>query len=256
MQQRYNTKHPAGTVALASGMHPRFYEFEDSLSNLQVPDGTIFKRKRSCDVAMNFNNCLKEMKGDWVWFLGDDHLFASDLLFKFLDYDVDVVVPISPCKSFPFAPCVIHAPEDGSIWSDDMPLYTWDELSGDGLFKLPHGDFIGQAGMLVKRHVLDAIGDPWFKPGKLHPGRMHEDLTFCREIQQLGFNIWIDQSTIFEHWFAMGITARKHEDKWVPALRSGAGFVVLPDAIPVRNTEVPGKKPLAWSEVKHANPLL
>jgi len=241
MQQRLNTGHPAGTVALASGITPRYFEFEDSLSNLQVPVGTIFRRKRSCDVAMNFNNAVRDMKGEWAFFLGDDHAFAPDLLFKFLDYNVDVVVPIAPCKTFPFSPCVIHAPEDGSIWNDDMPLYTWDELSGEGLMALPKGDFIGQAGMLVKKKVLDAIGDPWFKTGKLNPGRMHEDLWFCHEMQELGFTIWVDQTTIFDHWFPVGITAKRHEGKWCPAIRSGAGTIVLPDAKPRQefNTEKP-----------------
>lgn len=258
MQQRLNTGHPPGTICVPTGITPRYYEFEDSVDRLQVPVGTIKNRRRSCDISMNLNNALKDMKGDWALFLGDDHQFQPDILLKFLDYNVDVVVPIAPCKTFPFAPCVIHRPDDGTLWSDDMPLYTWEELSGDGLFALPKGDFIGQAGMLVKKHVLDTIGDPWFKAGKLHPGRMHEDLWFCHEIQELGFTVWIDQSTIFDHWFPMGITAKRHNGKWVPALRSGAGTIVLPDAVPNRNpnTENPGKIPIAWQpvngEVRHA----
>lgn len=241
MQQRRNTDYPPGTVALASGMQPRYYEFEDSLDKLQVPEGTVFNRRRSCDIVFNFNNAVRKMQGDWCWFLGDDHAFAPDILFKFLDYNVDVVVPIAPCKVFPFAPCVIHAPEDGSIYNEDMPLYTWEELSGHGLFALPKGDFIGQAGMLVKKKVLDAIGDPWFKGGKINPGRMAEDLWFCHEIQELGFTVWIDQDTIFDHWFPVGITAKRHEGEWVPAIRSGAGTIVLPDARPNRNGN--GHKP-------------
>ncbi len=246
MQQRRSTGHPAGTVALAAGISPRYYEFTQSLDQLQVPDGTIFNLRRSCDVAMNFNNCLRSMAGDWVFFLGDDHTFPPDLLFKFLDYHVDVVVPITPCKTAPFAPCVIHGPEDGRIWDDQMPLYTWEELSGDGLLALPKGDFIGQAGMLVRKHILDAIGDPWFKPGKLDPGRLAEDLWFCHELQEKGFTVWVDQTTIFEHWFSMGITARKHDGRWVPALRSGLMTMVLPDVQPFRgagNTPKPEEVP-------------
>jgi hypothetical protein len=258
MDQRINTGHPPGTVALAAGMQPRYFEFVDSLDNLQVPAGTIFNRKRSCDVAMNFNNATRAMKGDWVFYLGDDHSFQSDLLFRLLNFNVDVVVPISPCKVFPFAPCVIHGPEDGSLWHDDMPLYTWAELSQPGLFALPKGDFIGQAGMLVRKHVLDAIGDPWFKSGQIVPGRMHEDLWFCHEIQELGFTVWIDCETIFEHWFPLGITARKHEGEWVPALRSGPGVIVLPDAKPMNdeNTGVPvdGQPRLTWEKLDVVRP--
>lgn len=235
MQERINTGHPAGSVILAAGIQPRFYEFQQALDRLQVPAGTgppIIRR--SCDVAHNFNRAVRDMHGDWAWFLGDDHVFAPDILFTLLDHHVDVVVPITPCKTAPYAPCVIHAPGDGRMWDDEMPLYTWEELSGHGLFALPDGDFIGQAGMLVRKHVLDCIGDPWFKTGQINPGRLQEDIWFCHELQDRGFTVWVDQDIIFDHWFHMGVTARRHNGKWVPALRSGAMTLVLPDAVPIR----------------------
>jgi hypothetical protein len=233
MQFRRNTGHPPGTIITAAGMQPRFYEFTESLDKLQVPEGTVHALRRSCDVAMNFNRGVREMQGAWVLFLGDDHAFSPDFLFDLLDHRVDVVVPISPCKTAPFMPCVIHGPLDGRIWDDSMPLYTWEELSGDGLLALPKGDFIGQAGMLVKKHVLDSIGDPWFKPGKIDPGRLAEDLWFCHELQTHGFTVHVDCSKIFDHWFPVGITARKHEGQWVPAIKTGAMTMVLPDCITV-----------------------
>ena len=232
MQHRLNTGHAPGTIALACGNQPRYYEFTDSMENLHVPAGTVFNKRRSCDVAYNFNRATRDAKGEWVWYLGDDHQFAPDTLLKFLDYNVDVVVPISPCKTAPFMPCVMHGPTDGRVWDDNMLLYTWEELSGDGLMELPKGDFIGQAGMLVRKRVLDAIGDPWFKTGQFNAGRLQEDLWFCKEIKELGFKIMVDRSVIFDHWFAMGVTARKHEGVYVPAIKSGATVMVLPDARP------------------------
>jgi len=250
--QQVKSKHPAGTVCLGTAMTPRFYEFEDSLGNLKVPEGTIFNRRRSCDVAYNLNRAVDDMQGEWIFVLGDDHSFSPDLLLHLLDLSVDVVVPISPCKTYPFLPCVMHAPDDGSVWSDDMPIYNWGELSGTGLLALPKGDFIGQAGMLIRKNVIDAIPKPTFKTGKCHPGRLHEDLWFCHEIQELGFTVWVDQDTIFDHWFALGITARRHEGKWVPALKSGAGTIVLPDAANVETNysavELP-REPLQWQQV-------
>lgn len=235
MQHHTDTGHPPGTVALAAGMQPRFYEFTQSLERLQVPAGTTLNIRRSCDVAQNFNNTVKTMTGEWIWFLGDDHSFAPDTLLKLLNYNVDVVVPISPIKVAPYAPCVIHRPDDPTVlWDDNMPLYTWEELSGEGLFALPKGDFIGQAGMLVKKHVLDRMGYPWFKTGQFDPGKLQEDLWFCRELQNLGYTIWVDRDTIFDHWFFVGITARKHEGFYVPALKTGAMTMVLPECQPNR----------------------
>lgn len=224
------SRHQPGTIILASAAQPRFFEFAASMERLKVPAGTRYFIERGCDVTANFNAGLKKMEGAWAWFLGDDHKFDEETLLRFLDHDVDVVVPISPTKIAPWAPCVMHGPTDGRVWHEDMPLYTWNELSGRGLFELPKGDFIGQAGMLVRKPVLDAVGYPWFKCGQFDPGRLQEDIHFCKTVQDLGYTIWVDQDVIFDHWFIMGVTARRHEGQYVPALQSGKHIVVLPDA--------------------------
>ena len=228
------SEHAAGTIILASAAQPRFFEYNVSMERLKVPAGTRYLMERGCSVVDNFNNGLKKATGDWVWFLGDDHSFEDDTLLTLLDHRVDVVVPISPTKVAPWAPCVLHGPSDGRVWHPDMPLYGWDELSGEGLMALPTGDFIGQAGMLVKKPVLDQIGYPWFKCGQLDPGRLQEDMFFCRELQQLGYTVWVERDIIFDHWFIMGVTARKHHGAWVPAIKTGDKTVILPDAKGVR----------------------
>ena len=242
---------PFGSILTAAGTQPRYYEFQMSLEGLHVPAGTKLHIERSCDVTQNFNKGVECMIGEWAWFLGDDHAFRPDFLFHLLKRNVDVVVPITPCKIAPWMPCLMHGPKEGEkIWHEDMLLYDWDELSGEGLMALPKGDFIGQAGMLVKKHVLDKLGGyPWFKCGQLDPGRLQEDLTFCHELQNAGFTVWIDQDVIFDHYFMIGVTAKRHDGKWVPALVSGCNTIVLPEAKPMLrvNTEAPpGKSKLKW----------
>jgi glycosyltransferase involved in cell wall biosynthesis len=238
-----NSRHGAGTILLASAAQPRYYEYTNSTEQVVVPKDTRYLIERGCSVVDNFNTGLRKATGDWVWFLGDDHEFAPDTLLKLLDHDVDVVVPISPIKIAPFTPCVLHGPQDDRIWHPNMELYEWDELSGDGLLPLPQGDFIGQAGMLVKKHVLDAIGDPWFKCGQLDPGRLQEDMYFCHELQKKGFTVWIDQNIIFDHFFIMGVTARKHEGKYTPAIKTGGKVMILPDLKGIKDLNT-GKKRL------------
>lgn len=230
--------YPAGTIIVAAATQPRFYEFQMSLNNLGAPVGTKLLIERSCDITQNFNNGVKAMTGEWAWFLGDDHSFDKNLLMRFLRHNVDVVVPIAPCKVPPWMPCMMHGPDDPAkgFWHEDMLLYDWDELSGEGLMALPKGDFIGQAGMLVKKHVLDRIGYPWFKCGQFDPGRLQEDMMFCHEIQQLGYTVWVDREVIFDHHFTMAVSARKHEGRWVPALKApNDAVMVLPDAKPRLN---------------------
>lgn len=257
--QQVTSEFGPGTIITAAAAQPRFFEFTISVDDLLVPLGTKHIIERSCDVPQNYNTGLRKMIGEWAWFLGDDHAFAPTLLMRFLQHHVDVVVPIAPCKVAPWMPCVMHGPtpEMETIWHPDMLLYDWDELSGTGLMPLPLGDFIGQAGMLVKKRVLDAIGDPWFKAGQLDPGRMQEDMMFCHEIQKHGFTIYVDRDVIFDHYILMGVTARRHNGMWVPALRSGKHVMVLPDAKPVfnANTEAPvGKVPLRWKRLPQMLP--
>lgn len=250
----------AGTIIVAAGIQPRYYEFQMSLAQVAAPVGTKLHLERSCDITQNFNGGLKKMTGDWAWFLGDDHAFKPDTLMRLLSHNVDVVVPIAPCKTIPWLPCVMHSLDGG--WHEKMLMYHWDELSGAGLLPLPRGDFIGQAGMLVKKPVLDKIGYPWFKCGQIDAGRLQEDLTFCEEIQKLGYTVNVDQEIIFDHMMPMCITARKHEGKWAPALQTSAEAgqtMVLPDAaqfgadllkaLAKLPPPPPGKKPLKWKKV-------
>ncbi len=225
---------------VAAATQPRYYEFSLALDKTAAPVGSKLLIERSCDIASNFNNGVRNMVGEWVWFMGDDHAWREDLLMRLLRHNVDVVVPIAPCKVPPWMPCIMHGGPNG--WQEDMPLYSWDELSGEGLMELPRGDFIGQAGMLVKKHVLDRIGDPWFKCGQLDPGRLQEDMFFCHEMQLLDFDVWIDREIVLDHFMPMAVTARKHEGKWAPALKALNGdTMILPDAKPRRDGMLPSR---------------
>lgn len=225
---------PAGTIILSASMQPRYYEFIVSMEQLKVPDGTRWLLMRGCDITQNFNDGIKKSNGEWIWFMGDDHAFPDDMLLKLLKHNVDVVIPPTSCKTVPWLPCIMHGTGTLQEWKASMPLYTWEELSKPGLLALPLGDFIGQAGMLIKKSVLKDWGYPWFKAGQQDPGRLQEDMSFCRDLQQRGYTIWIDCDQILDHYCVMGITARKYEGQYVPALDNNRHIIVLPDALAVR----------------------
>ena len=225
MIQVAGTGFPPGSVILAAGHQPRHHEFQESLSNVCVPQGTALRVVQSCDVVGNFNKGIRLLAGEWAWFLGDDHEFEPNTLLRLLAHDVDVVVPITPCKQ-PFGyPFVLHGVN--GEWRDDLQTYSWAELSGPGLKALVTGDFVGQAGMLVKRAVLDRIGYPWFKCGKFDEGRLQEDMWFCRELQTLGYTIWLDQDIVFDHYMLTQVTARRIHGVWTPTLDFKTHTMVL-----------------------------
>ena len=230
MKHLENTGFPAGTVVLAAGMQPRFYEFILSMERLLVPAGTHWWVERSCDITSNFNDGIRRSVGDWIWFMGDDHGFDQDIVLKLLARNVDVVVPPTPIKIPPWLPCLMHGSGKLDKWKEDLPLYTWEELSSPGIMALPVGDFIGQAGMLVKRKIFEGWEYPWFRCGVNDPGRLQEDMTFCQELQQRGHTIWIDRDQVIEHYFGVGMSAKKFDGKYIPALLNGNKTLLLPDA--------------------------
>lgn len=251
-----NSGFEKGTIVVAAAMQPRFYEFTMALAQVFAPEGSKEMIVRSCDITQNFNDGVKGMVGDWVWFLGDDHSFDPQLLYRLLKRNVDVVVPITSCKSIPFMPCMMHGPKDlkpgESYWHEDMAVYHWDEVSGTGLLALPYGDFVGQAGMLIKKTVLDTLGYPWFECGQLDTGRLQEDLHFCHKLQENGFTVHVDQDEILGHHTHCCVTARRGVDgKYNPALTFGKHTLVLPDAKPkaLMAPYMKGRAEVKWDEL-------
>jgi len=234
MQHVADTGFPRGTVVAAANFQARWYEFSMALESLQVPAGTRLNLSRSCDIAHNFNQGVRKMTGEWCWFMGDDHAFDPHILLRLLAHRKPVVQPLVVAKIAPFRPCIMHGP-----YKLGMTVYRWNELPATGLWPLPTGDFVGQAGMLVQKSILDHMGDPWFLPGKLEPDRLQEDLYFCQRLQNQGETIWIDCDQVLDHIGHIVCTAVKTKDGWVPAIQSGDKLLALPGLVPETANRMP-----------------
>ena len=60
----------------------------------------------------------------------------------------------------------------------------------------------GMSGLLVRREVLEKIGDPWFQfhydnDGKILVG---EDIDFYRKMAEAGYDLWCDWSLVPSHY--------------------------------------------------------
>jgi len=199
--------YPPGTIVITSASLARFTEFSMSLLKLQVPEGTRLIWKRGVEIALQLNDGIRNMYGAWVWILGDDHTFDPDLLLQLLDRQVDVIVPMVPSRSLPFRPVIMHGP-----YHEQMKVYHWDEIKGRGLMTLPPRDYIGTAGMLIQKPVLDAIGDPWFQVGKLSDERLNEDLWLCDQIHKSGYSIHLDRDHPMGHIGVMEVYPEHRDD--------------------------------------------
>jgi hypothetical protein len=207
--QHINTDHPAGTVIVTAASLARYSEFWLSVEALEVPHGTRLVAARGADIPHQFNEGVRRMTGEWCFFLGDDHTFNRTLLMHLLDRNLDFVLPVVPRRDSPFCPVLMHGPVGAK-----MRRYSWTELPTSGLFKIPLGDSAGQAGALVRKPVLDKLGDPWFEGGKLTPGRLMEDMYFVQRMHELGVNMFVDCEEVMPHIANITITPQVYGGRW------------------------------------------
>jgi len=209
MQQTSDTKHAPGTVVIAAASLARYSEFWMCIESLIVPYGTKLIASRGADFVHQFNEGIRRMGGEWVWIMGDDHTFDPNILMKLLDRELDLVIPIVPRRDPPFSPVLMHGP-----LSEKMVRYSWRDLPVSGLFRLPTIDSAGQAGALIRKPILEKLGDPWFEGGKLTPGRIMEDMFFIKRMHDLGVKVWIDCDQVMGHIANITITPQRHEGQW------------------------------------------
>lgn len=213
--QRSETSQAAGTIGVISQPLSRFTDFTISLISLMRPASARWVWRQGMDVTGNYNGLVNDMAGDWLWIMGDDHTFPPDILMRLLDHDVDVVVPLCLKKMAPFDPVVYEGeevnPEDG------LTYYQVAHLPPDELVEIHAA---GTAGMLIRRHVLEALERPVFTTSK---GMQNEDLLFCQRVREAGFRIWCDTSLRMGHIGTFGVYPVWQGDRFGPMLDLGNG---------------------------------
>lgn len=213
-----DSRHPPGLVGFATAGVPRFYEFTDALEVTRVPHGSHLMRAHSCNVVNNCNRIFNEMppECEWLWLLGDDHAWDPGLLMQLLDHDVDLVVPLTPRRMPPWLPVVYarYKPSPDGSPTTETRTYSWQELAdampyNNGLLPIAAS---GDAGMLVRRHVWEAIekayGFPWYRVGTTGPDSVAGDLDFTWKAAQLGFDCNVDTRAYMEHLVTAGMGPR------------------------------------------------
>jgi len=221
MQHLTDTKHGPGTVVIACASLARYSEFWMCVEALQVPHGTRVINTRGADFVHGFNEGIRKMSGEWVFILGDDHTFNPNILMKLLDREVDLVMPVVPRRDSPFVPVLMHGP-----LSELMRRYSWLDLPITGLFQLPVGDSAGQAGAVIRKPVLDMLGDPWFRAGQLVPGRVNEDMDFIKRMHELGVKVWIDCDEVMGHIANVTVTPLRFNGRWFAGHQTPRGPVI------------------------------
>lgn len=150
--QGASTDHPPGGVCLITGELTRYVQSMRAAVSLRVPPGSALAWNAGPLVAFNINTSLQSVMDnpslEWAWLMGDDHTYPPDILLKLLDRRVDVVVPLCLNRAPPLDPTIIGP--TGLRYLEDLPT--------SGLYELQPDETCGDAGMLIRRRVLEKLG--------------------------------------------------------------------------------------------------
>lgn len=204
-----------GTIALPTSEIGRFAMFTVALAGTRQPPDTHLVVMASASVTENINAVIRQLRPDdqWVWILGDDHVWEPDALLKLLEaldenLDADVIVPLVTKRNPPWYPVIFR--EAGE--RDGLPMwqpFQWEEIPDHGTFEV---DAAGSAGMLIRREVLDAIGDPWFQStGGVF---LNEDVSFCAAARALSFKVFASADVTMGHIGLFNVRPARRNGRW------------------------------------------
>jgi hypothetical protein len=228
--QGIESRHPPGGVAIITGELTRYVQSMRSVMQLVVPPNSMSVWRAGVLVAENVNRAIRDVLANpdmrWVWLMGDDHTFPADIVMKLLDREVDVVAPMCLNRAPPMDPVIVQPDGNGG-----RRLKYLEDMPASGLYRLQPGETCGDAGLLIRRHVLEKIGDPWCARKK-SGGNSGEDQDFTARIQEEGFGIHIDVDNPIGHITGTTIEPVRGDNGW--EVRLVAGNRVMCQLGPVR----------------------
>lgn len=205
-----------GTIALATAEIGRFTMFMVSLTGTRQPENAHLAVMASASVTENFNEVIRHLRDEdeWVWILGDDHTWRQDCLMQLLETmddtpEADILVPLVVKRNPPWHLVLF---EDAGEFDDGLPRWrplTWEEIPEEGTFEV---DAAGSAGMLIRREVLDTLGDPWFESsgGVI----LNEDVMFCKKAREAGFHVYATTNATMGHLGIFNVRPLHRNGRW------------------------------------------
>lgn len=206
-----------GTIALPTSEIGRFAMFTISLSATMQPPNTNLSVMASASVVENLNQIVRQLRDEdeWVWIMGDDHVWEHDCLMRMLRVmdetpEADILVPLVAKRNPPWVLVLFHA--TGEFYDGGLPKwkpFNWEEVPLTGTFEI---DAAGSAGMLIRRKVLDVMGDPWFEnTGGVF---LNEDVNFCKKATDLGFHIYATADVTMGHLGIFNVRPMQRDGRW------------------------------------------
>lgn len=221
--------HPPGTIGVICYDSLRYTSFVPDLFAMRAPDGSRIVWAVGLQVSTNANHIVSTMLANpehqWVMFMGDDHLIKRAMLERLLTAldnhpEYDAIAPlvlrrVAPWQSVGYA-------NDPRV--DPTPIAIG---QATGVIEVAA---VGNAGLVVRRRVFEAMSEPYFRVGQMNPANYQEDLEFCERARKHGFRFAIDLDTPMGHLTTFALwPARDPEGNHVLAIVDRSGVVVPVD---------------------------
>lgn len=223
-----------GLIAVIAQENSRFTAFSVAMDQMQVPPGSMREWYIGHDIPENHNlavqTLLQEQHLEWLFLMGDDHVFEPDLLLRLLSHDCHLVAPLCLTRMPPYRPVAFVLDDEGVRERLDLQ-----KAPTSGLIEVLH---VGGAGLLVKRHVFEQMSDPWFEYGKLDPTLISEDLYFCDKARAAGYDIWLDTQALLGHCVTGAVWPVPDGDRWTYGFSFSGGMSVAMPSLYVEEAHV------------------
>ena len=218
---------PPGSVCMITGEIVRYAQSMQALQALIAPAGSILSWHMGMLVARSINDAfatvMEKPELQWAWIMGDDHTYSPDILMSLIKRDKEVIVPLCLNRVPPMDPTIVQVDPEHNT----RGLKPLEDLPTSGLYKLGPNESCGDAGMLIRRSVLEKSGPKWYERMK-SGAHQAEDDEFVAKLKMLGFDIYVDLDDRIGHIGAVNFVPEIVDGKWV--VRSiGAGYRRIAD---------------------------
>lgn len=142
---------------------------------------------------------------DYLMWIDSDIVFTPDHFFKLINADKDIVSGLYKMQNGVNYATVEEWDDNFFLSNGSYEFMTSDMVKKkSGLFPVAYTGF---GWILIKNGVFESLQYPWFQPtwkewhyqGRHIREFMMEDVSFCNQIQEKGYKIWIDPQVVVGH---------------------------------------------------------
>jgi hypothetical protein len=200
----------SGTVAIPTRDVGRYTFAEISRTILHLPPDTFFDWEISTYLALARNTLVQralDSGSEWIFFVDDDQALRPDTLLCLLAHNKPVVSGLYLNRNRPFFPIAFsHRNEDGTY----API-SLEKLPKEGLLQV---QAVGAGCLLIRREVLEAIGNNWFQHGRVDDWDASEDIIFCEQARAAGYEIYVDLAVGVGHFAPTAVWPSWVDSEW------------------------------------------